>query len=264
MLVELKEFSYIRSKTQILKNISLSVKSGDFLGIVGPNGAGKSTLLKAVGGDIKPSEGEVRSYLHANAVNNSAYKTNFRPADKIGFLLQQQNFRPEVPFTAEDIVRFGKMQFSLKPNRFNQPDRISVDKALQAMQIEHLRNRLYRNLSGGERQKVQLARIYAQQAELILLDEPAAGLDLDWQERLTKLVGDIHSVYEKTVVMVTHEIDHLPDCCNKILLMKEGTPLASGSPKDILTSELLSKLYECPMEVVKRGNRFHAFSTGLT
>jgi iron complex transport system ATP-binding protein len=124
------------------------------------------------------------------------------------------------------------------------------------MKIDALRRRLYRELSGGERRKVELARLVTQEAPLLLLDEPGSGLDLDWQERLTDLVAELHQKLERTLVMVTHDVPQLPGCCSFALLLKDGMPLAMGAPRDVLTSENFSRLYECEVEVLARDGRF--------
>ncbi|MFW6414580.1 MAG: metal ABC transporter ATP-binding protein [Verrucomicrobiota bacterium] len=266
-IIELRNISVRRGRHRILSDISLSIQRGDFWGVVGPNGAGKSTLLKVLAGELRPEIGNVISHLHGitPAPERENSRKRFRAGNKIGFLLQQQNFRADIPFTVTDVISFGCLRpFLQRGRRQPRKDTANVRDALEALQIGQLQERLYRSLSGGEKQKVQLARVYAQQAQLILLDEPTAGLDLDWQERLTALVGEIHSRYNKTLVMVTHDVDRLPPSCNKVLLLKDGSVLASGHPDTIFTADQLSRLYDCRMEVVKREQRFHAFSRGLT
>jgi iron complex transport system ATP-binding protein len=138
----------------------------------------------------------------------------------------------------------------------------AVDHALDLLDLVRMRGRLYRELSGGERQKVQLARLLAQDADLLLLDEPTAGLDLDWQERLTSLVEELHDRTGVAVVMVTHEAHHLPGCCEKVLLLRNGRAVAAGTPSEVFTPDLLSELYGCRIEVMERQGRYFAHSLG--
>lgn len=238
--------------------LSMDVGAEDFLGVVGPNGAGKTTLLKVMRGALAPTEGRVVMW--------GAPFDAGRPVDaslvrrRIGVLFQHHDFFPDLPFTVEDVVGFGRAAFRPPTRAFRQADHEAVGAALEALGIEDFRARLYRELSGGERQKVQLARLIAQEAELLLLDEPGAGLDLDWQERLTHLVEALFREHRKTVVMVTHEINRLPACCNGALLLKEGQAVAFGEPAAVFREDVLSGVYGCRMEVIASRGRYHAHS----
>jgi ABC-type Mn2+/Zn2+ transport system ATPase subunit len=227
----------------------MSVDRGALYGIVGPNGAGKSTLLRAIAGLERVDRGVVRV-------------TDGRDRSRVGLLFQHHDFVPEMPFTVSDVVSFGRTgRVGFGPVR-SASDRRKVGDALDMLQLAEMADRLYRELSGGERQKVQLARLVAQQAELLLLDEPAAGLDLDWQERLTVLVSELHRTTGAAIVMVTHEVHHLPAGCDTVLLLRLGREVASGPPAQVFTPELLSELYGCRMEVSERAGRYFAHSLG--
>jgi iron complex transport system ATP-binding protein len=244
-LVELHDLIVAKGGCRLLGPVSLTLNRGDFLGVVGPNGAGKSTLLRAICGLDKASEGQIRCGL--------------RP-ESVALLFQQHGFVPDLPFSVFEIVLFGRMALRRTGFPFTRTDREAVEKALSALGLHDVKQRLYRELSGGERQKVQLARLLAQDAELLLLDEPTAGLDLEWQERLTKLTADIHRDCGKTVVMVTHDLDRLPACTNRVLLLRQGQALAWGAPSVILKSDTLSQLYGCPVDVKSQQGRYYVFS----
>lgn len=229
--------------------VDFTIGPREFWGIVGPNGAGKSTLLRAIAG-LEPI---TRGTLD---VATNGERT------RIGLLFQHHDFVPEIPFTVCDVVSFGRSANVGFGWIRREQDRQAVDRAMELLEIGGMRSRLYRELSGGERQKAQLARLIAQEADLLLLDEPAAGLDLDWQERLKVLVMDLHQKSDVAVVMVTHEVHHLPPCCDRVLLLRGGQPLATGTPQDVFTPERLSELYGCRMEVTRRGNRYFAQSLG--
>jgi iron complex transport system ATP-binding protein len=236
-----------RRGATLLGPVDLSIRTGEFWGVVGPNGAGKSTLLRAIAGLERIGAGEIESSADRR---------------RIGLLFQHHDFVPELPFTVEDVVRYGRSPRVVVGPVRSTPDRAAVDRALDLLGLEAMRRRLYRELSGGERQKVQLARLVAQEAELLLLDEPTAGLDLDWQERLTALVDELHRRTGVAVVMVTHEVHHLPPCCDQVLLLRGGRAIAVGPPSEVFTAELLSELYGCRMEVTERDSRFFAHSLG--
>jgi len=224
--------------------LRISLQAGDLLGVVGPNGAGKSTLLRAMSGACMPLSGRIET----------------GPAWRPASLLQHQAFVSMLPFSVADVVHFGRAGIRRPGRRCARSDRRAVAEALTELELGDLRRRLYRELSGGEQRKVQLARLLAQESDVLLLDEPTAGLDLDWQERITGIVGRLHRARGKTIVMVTHDVDRLPASCTRVLLLKEGLAHAQGSPAEVFLPQTLSSLYNCRMEVLEREGRYHAFS----
>lgn len=241
--------------------LSLHVHPGDFWGIIGPNGAGKSTLLRMLAGLQPLQSGTIHvlgdRYLPAGHREQAAIRK------KIGVLLQHHDFFPDLPVTVEDVVFFGRLGLRGLGRPFSDEDRRAAGDAMSELGLDGFGGRLYRELSGGEKRKVQLARIIAQKPEIILLDEPTAGLDLDWQERLTRLTDDLYRRHGKTIIMVTHDIDRLPASCNRVLLLKDGRELAAGPPDEVFQTDILSRLYGCSIEVHKRRDRYHAHRLGL-
>ncbi len=230
--------------TTVLGPISMQVEHGDFWGVVGPNGAGKSTLLRILAGQIRPTHGSVR-----------------RDCGDAAYMLQHHNYSDDLPFRVQDVVGFGCVDTRTLGVAFGRNKRGLIDYALRELGLEEMKNRLYRELSGGEQRKVQFARLAVQGAELALLDEPTTGLDLDWQERVTSMAADLYAKRQRTIVMVTHDVDRLPQCCNKVMLLKNGRVLGVGRPAEVFRVDLLSELYGCAVEVVERDGRYHAFST---
>ncbi|MBN2368974.1 MAG: ABC transporter ATP-binding protein [Vicinamibacteria bacterium] len=242
-IVQLKNAVVRRRRKTILGPIDLVVNENDFLGIVGPNGAGKTTLLRALAGLTSLSGGERLSM----------------PSLSPGFLLQGEGGSLDLPLTVLDVVLFGRVG---RARRLTNADREAAKSAMERLDLAPLRLRLYRELSGGERRKVQIARLIAQETPLLLLDEPGSGLDLDWQSRLTDLVSDLRLRTGRTIVMITHEAGLLPSCCTHVLLLSRGMALATGAPPAVLTASNLSRLYGCPVEVVRRDGRFHPLIGG--
>jgi len=245
----------------VLGPLSLHVHYGDFWGIVGPNGAGKSTLLKAIAGLVPIDEGRIA--ILDEQTSPRLWRNLPASRGRVGVLLQHHDFFPDLPFTVEDIVMFGRIARTGMGRRTTDSDRHAVVESLETLGLSDFRTRLYRELSGGEQRKVHLARLVAQQPEVFLLDEPTAGLDMDWQERLTQLVDDLYSRLGKTIIMVTHDVDRLPPCCNQVLLISNGFILAAGDPSEVLCSDVLSTLYGCTIEVAQRNGRYHAYSLGV-
>jgi len=246
---------------RVLGPLSLTVNAGDVVGIVGPNGAGKSTLLRILAGLEHPTHGEV-SLFGGPALRRWAWPWQVAPwRRRIGLLLQHHDFHADLPFSARDVVTFGTLRWPQALWPFGRERcRAAVDAALDELGITALADCLYRELSGGERQKVQMARVLAQEAELILLDEPTSGLDLEWQERVTQLVACLRRDYGRTVVMVTHDVDRLPGNCTTVVLMRAGRSPRVGSPTELLAAEPLSEVYACPVKVIWSGTRRRAFA----
>lgn len=243
-LIECGEVEFRADGKLLLGPISMRIEEGDYWGVVGPNGAGKSTLLRVLSGQLRPTAGRVKmGYV------------------SIGFMLQHHNYSEQLPFRVRDVVGFGVVDARSFGVGLKSQKRKLVADAISRLGLESIQNRLYRELSGGEQRKVQFARLAAQGAKLDLLDEPTAGLDLDWQERVTELAARFHVNSGRTIVMVTHDVDRLPDCCNKVLLLKQGRALRSGGPSEVFQPHYLSELYGCEVEVVERAGRFHAFSS---
>jgi iron complex transport system ATP-binding protein len=245
-------------RRSLLGPVSVTIREGQFWGVVGPNGAGKTTLLHVLARLRSFSGGTLR--LWGRPMSPSPRRTSRSLRSQIGLLFQQQGFSSELPFTVRDIVLLGRAGRAAWFKPYQAGDREKCEEALHVLGIEDLRNRLYRELSGGEQRKVHLARLVAQEARLLLLDEPTAGLDLDWQERLTQLLQSLYEERAVTAVMVTHEIDRLPACCNQALLIREGRVLASGAPEQVFQEEQLSRLYGCEVQVERRNGRHFVFA----
>ena len=235
---------------KVLGPFSLTVTKGDFWGIVGPNGAGKSTLLKLLAGLHPVSEGKITVFGKTFGSGSSGLLKSSR--NRIGFLLQHHTFYPDLPFTVNDVVLFGRVGLPGLGRTYRTIDIETVDYAIDELNLEHLRYRLYRELSGGERRKVQLARLLAQEADFLLLDEPTAGLDLDWQERLTQLVGDLYLRFEKTIFMVTHDVEFVADCNPNVIVMSNTRIINTGSAREVLTNfDLLAKASVLPPQITQ-------------
>ncbi|MFH0786269.1 MAG: ABC transporter ATP-binding protein [Pseudomonadota bacterium] len=227
----------------LLKNISLSLNRGEFLGIVGPNGAGKSTLLMAMLGFRTIISGKAELLgRDIRRMNRSGWAALRK---RIGYLPQKPEIDPFFPITVEEVVLMGRLSHSGFLQALSPEDRTVAETSLGALGVDHLRKRPFGQLSGGEQQKVQLARILTQEPEIILFDEPMSGLDLKWQQRLGEVIEGLAQKRKSGIVMITHEPQHLPPSCRKVALLHSGEILAAGRREDLLSEELLSRLYDC-------------------
>jgi ABC-type cobalamin/Fe3+-siderophores transport system ATPase subunit len=229
-----------------LRGVSLKVKSGEFVGIVGPNGAGKTTLLTIVNGLGKLLSGRVwvlGDYLTSG--NGHSLRK------KVGYVAQIQNIDPRMPMNVREVTmigRYGLLGLLRKPSKH---DWKIVDELLELVGMTNLARRPIGHLSGGEQQRVAIARCLAQEPQIFLLDEPTASLDWRAKIDILELVKLIHNSRHLTTLLVTHDLGALPIACNRVVLMKEGFIWAEGTPEEALTDEKLSQLYDIPASVVE-------------
>ncbi len=229
-----------------LRGVSLKVSKGEFVGIIGPNGAGKTTLLTVVNGMGKLLDGKVRVLGHYLTPGNG---NSLRK--KVGYVPQVQNIDPRMPICVREVVMIGRYGILGMFKRPRKADYEIVDEALELVGMSHLSQRPIGHLSGGELQRVSVARALAQQPELFLLDEPTASLDWKAQSDILELVKMIHDTRSLTTLFVTHDLSCLPVTCDRVVLMKEGLIWAEGSPAELLTDNNLSRLYDMPVAVVE-------------
>lgn len=225
---------------QILQDISCQVEPGQVLALIGPNGAGKSTLLSLLAGDQKPSAGSIN--LAGRPLES--YKP-LELARTRAVLLQQTSVA--FSYTAQQVVEMGRAPW--RGHERSQQDQEVVARALEATDTVHLAQRDVRTLSGGEAGRVHLARVFAQDTPLLLLDEPTAALDILHQENTLKLARE-YAQNGIGVVVVLHDLDLAASYADQLLLLEKGRVVAQGSPREVCQAEILSRVYRHPIEVL--------------
>ena len=237
-----KNLSHAYRQTIVLKEISLQIPAGDFFIILGPNGSGKTTLLKLFGGLLKAAAGRIELFglpLHKTPRRLLARKIAYVP----------QMVPPEFPFTVSQVVSMGRAPHLGLLGLEKQSDQDITEQAMAFTQIGHLAGRRVNQLSGGECQRVYIARAICQQTELMLLDEPTASLDLAHQIRIMDLMAGLRKEKKITVVMVSHDINLAAVYGSRLLLIKDGEVVAQGPPAAVLTRESLETTYGCRLRV---------------
>lgn len=215
-------FGYIRTG-KVLEDINLVVKRGDFLGLIGPNGSGKTTLLKMILGLLNPSQGEI--FLFGENLKS------FRDWRKIGYVPQKAGlFSMRFPITVEEVVSMGL------------GDKKAVTEALKSVEMMGLRKRLINDLSGGQQQKVFIARALVSNPELLILDEPTVGVDSKSQLRFYELLKELNRRRNLTLILVSHDIDVVANMVKTVACLNR-TLLFHGEPKDIMKGNFWEKLY---------------------
>ena len=213
-----------------LTNLNLTLNAGEQVAVVGPNGAGKSTLFKLIVGEMVPSGGSV-----------SLYGSN--PAEHlcVAYVPQRQSVDWNFPVTVEEVVMMGRTARIGLFRWARQHDRDIVQQSLERVNGTHLAKKQIGELSGGQQQRVFIARALAQEAELLLLDEPLAGLDIPSQEQVFEVLDSV-SASGITTIVATHDLNMASRRFDKVLLLN-GRLIAHGRPEEVLTAENLVMAY---------------------
>lgn len=224
----------------VLKDVSFAVEPGRFLAILGNNGVGKSTLLKCFNHILKPDAGEV-ILDGENLLKQSATEV----AKRVAFVSQSV---PDTQMTVHDVVMLGRRPY-MKWG-FTEQDHAIVHDAMHRLEVEELRGRFLNQLSGGEKQKVMLARALAQQPKVLLLDEPTSALDIQNQYQVLKMVRQICHKDNRIAVVVIHDLNLALRFCDRFLLLKDGQVYRHGD-RSILDSTALKEVYGVDAKVVE-------------
>jgi iron complex transport system ATP-binding protein len=236
-LLELSQVAFRYGAREILRGLNLRVGMGEALAIIGPNGAGKTTLLRIMSGALRPIGGEVRF------AGYRVERVDRRIARSIAFVPQMM----QVPFdfTVEQIVRQGRTPHLGFVGGWRSEDAEAVESAMDLTDTAMLRDRIFHQLSGGEQQRVKIAIALAQEAQLMLLDEPTQQLDIGRQHEVMDL---IHQLNRKgiTIVAAIHELGMVEANFDAVLLLSPDGSTLHGTPEQILRPDLLEVAFNCP------------------
>lgn len=233
--------------SQLLTQISVDVNAGELLAIIGPNGAGKTTLMNSI---VNTQQHQLLGDISVCGQAASAWTNEVR-ARHVAFLPQASAL--SFPFTVEEVVRLARIPHHTGAHI----DRSIIDEALKALDIHHLKQRLYTQLSGGEKQRVQLARVMAQiwrsddaKQRLLLLDEPTSSLDLGHQEQLMDAVR-LFANQGVATVMIVHDVNLAMRHADSVLALLQGETIAQGKPEDVVNAALMKTLYHVDVAMIK-------------
>ncbi len=234
MLLSLQDIRARLGTREVLQGVSLTIGEGEFVGLIGPNGAGKSTLLRAVVG-LVPATGRIA--IAGRDVSATPAKTRGR---EIAYLPQEREIA--WPVAVEDAVALGRLPYRKAFGGETEADRAAIAQAMARMDIDSLRGRPATELSGGERARVLIARALAQQAPLLLADEPTAGLDPSHQIALMQLFGEL-AREGRGVIASMHDLGLAARWCTRLILIDKGRVVADDIPDAVLTPERLKAVY---------------------
>lgn len=219
--------------TPILKGINTHIKNKEFVGIIGPNGCGKSTFLKTIYRVLKPDYGCI--YIDHQPLDDMVYKES---AKKMAVVSQHNNY--DFDFTVSEMVLMGRSPYKKNMQRDTKEDYDIIDECLEKVGMSSYKNRIFSSLSGGEQQRIILARALAQKTESMILDEPTNHLDIKYQLQILDTVKDLGI----TVISAFHDLNIAAMYCDKIYALQAGKVVSYGTPEEVITPEMIRNLYE--------------------
>ena len=248
-IVKLEDIWVYHHETLALRSVDLEIEEGEFLGLIGPNGSGKTTLIKVILGLLKPDRGKVRVF----GVPPEELSTKRR---LVGYVPQRSQGDWSFPVSVMDVVlmgRYGRIGLFKRPTA---EDRKAAMQALEDVQMQDFHRRQLAELSGGQQQKVLIARALATQPRLLLLDEPAAGVDAYGEERFYELLRNLRDQQGLTIVVVTHDIAVISAYVEKLACLNQ-TLYTHAPPAEVITAGTLEKVYGCEVELLAHGRIPH-------
>lgn len=238
MKITTQQLHAVLGNTEILRGIDFEANKGEFVGIIGPNGSGKSTLLRCLYRVLTPSEGAV--FLDGKELSSYRVKES---AQKLAVVAQHNYYNFE--FSVRDVVMMGRAPHKRALDRDTAEDYQIMRQSLKAVGMQEFEERSFSTLSGGEQQRIILARALAQQTPCLILDEPTNHLDIKYQLWLMDIVKNL----DCTVISAVHDLNIAAMYCDRLYAMKQGKLIAQGTPHELLTPDLIRELYEVDAEV---------------
>jgi zinc transport system ATP-binding protein len=221
LLVEARGLSYSYGSTPVVEDVDLDVRRGQFVAIVGPNGSGKSTLLRVLLGELRPARGSVR------LLGRPA--SEVRDRWRLGYVPQRPTLAPEVPATVREIVTTGRLARRGWWRPLRSVDVAAVGHALESVGLDDLADHPIAQLSGGQQQRAFIARAFASEPELLVLDEPIAGIDAESQRRFRESLVHLIGEHDAGVLLVSHELSAVADVIDRVIVLKRRV-LFDGPP----------------------------------
>ncbi|MDQ3099282.1 MAG: metal ABC transporter ATP-binding protein [bacterium] len=237
--VQIENVSFSYGNEVILSNITLDIEQGDFLGIIGPNGSGKTTLLRLMLGLISPLKGNISLF-------NKPIK-EFNEWSRIGYVPQKAaRFQTKIPVTVREVVSLGRVGKAGIFSSLTNHDTNAIETALHSVGMEKYKDKLITELSGGQQQRVFIAKALASEPELLILDEPTVGVDIEAQDEFYELLAELNKKSfngnQLTLIIVSHDIDVIVNEVNKVACLNR-TLVYEGTPKDFIKEDYMEKLY---------------------
>ena len=243
MDVSVKEIGLSYGVREILSSVSFQAEDREFIGLIGPNGSGKSTLLKCIYRVLKPDQGAV--YINQKDISHLSYKQYARAMAVVA----QHNYY-NFDFSVTQVVLMGRAPHKSAFERDTAEDYKIVREALDKVNMLSMADRSFSTLSGGEQQRVILARALAQKTPCLILDEPTNHLDITYQLELLDIVKSLNI----TVISAIHDLNMAAMFCDRLYVLRNGQILASGTPEEVLTTQMIREVYHVESQIVYDAN----------
>jgi zinc transport system ATP-binding protein len=226
-LLAARDLTFSYSREPLLEGVDLTVRAGEFVALVGPNGSGKSTLLRLLLGTLEPAAGEVRLFGRP--------PRSVRRRSRLGYVPQRPNLTSELPATVREIVAAGRLTDDRWWTPITRADRAEVEHAISSVGLAGLARRPVNELSGGQQQRAFIARAFASQPSLLVLDEPIAGVDAQSQRSFRDSLVHLIAEHGAGVLLVSHELSAVADDVDRVLVLKRRV-VFDGRPSDLVAS----------------------------
>jgi zinc transport system ATP-binding protein len=244
--VQLVDISFAYDGKTVLKDVNLAISPGSYVGVIGPNGGGKTTLLKIVLGLLKPTKGQVLLF--------GQNQQDFHEWPKVGYVPQRVgNSDNNYPETVESVVAMGLLGKKGLYKHFQTEDYKQVKSVLTEMGLTQLKSRLIGNLSGGQQQRAYIARALVSNPQILFLDEPTTGIDLESQEEFYDILRHLNRDRNLTIVVVSHDVDVIVNEVTELVCLNQKL-VYHGHPKQFLKTEYLEKLYGKNVKLILHGH----------
>jgi iron complex transport system ATP-binding protein len=231
----------------VLRRVSLAIRSGEIVALIGPNGSGKSTLIQSLLGHL-PATGS----MQVDGKSLARWPRRLL-ARRIAYLAQAPHFEPGQ--TVLDVLRMGRAPYWAAFGIESTEDLTVLQEVSHQLTLDDLLNRRMNSLSGGQRQRVFVGRCLMQQPAVLLLDEPDTYLDLRHQIELGRLIRTLAIEKQMGVLWASHDLNHAATFADRLILLHEGSVAATGSPREVLRAEVLTRTYGVNLEIISRDNR---------
>lgn len=246
-IFEVKQLNTGYQDIRILSDLSVAIEKGKVTTIIGPNGCGKSTLLKTLGRILKKQSGEI--FLQEQNLHTMSTK---EIAKKLAILSQSPSGPGQLKVA--ELIAYGRYPHRQNLGRLTQEDRDKINWAMDITNTLEYADRELEALSGGQRQRVWLAMALAQETDILLLDEPTTYLDMAHQLEVLEIVHDLNKNFGCTIIMVLHDLNHAARYSDELIAMQQGHVLYKGSPKDVMTNDVLKHVFQIDAKIMHDGD----------
>lgn len=246
-MIKIRNLNFGYKNKKILKDINVTIPKGKISIIIGNNGCGKSTLLKSMCNIITPQSGDI--YFNDTNIKDISVK---EVSKMVSFVHQTPKIPEEV--TIEELCMMGRNPHKRLFDRINEEDMQIIKKAMQMTDVWDLKDQTLLNLSGGQRQRAFIALALSQGTDIIFLDEPTTYLDINYQYEILDLLKKLNREYNKTIVMVIHDLNQAEAYADNVILMSQGKIINEGNPSEVITENSINKIFKLKCEKVFSSN----------